>query len=76
MSATTASPAPVLAVTVQKLTRRFGDLLAVDSVSFQAHRGEILCFLGPNGAGKSTLIRMLCGLLAPTSGTARVAGAD
>ena len=76
MSASTASPASIPAITVQRLTRRFGDLLAVDSVSFEAHRGEILCFLGPNGAGKSTLIRMLCGLLAPTSGTARVAGAD
>jgi ABC-2 type transport system ATP-binding protein len=53
--------------------RRF---VAVDSISFQAHRGEIFGFLGPNGAGKSTTIRILCGLLRPTSGRARVAGVD
>jgi len=64
------------AVVVRELTRRFGDLLAVDRITFDARRGEILGFLGPNGAGKSTTIRMLCGLLAPTSGSARVAGAD
>jgi ABC-2 type transport system ATP-binding protein len=63
-------------VEVRELTRRFGPLVAVDRVSFDARRGEILGFLGPNGAGKSTTIRMLCGLLSPSSGAARVAGAD
>jgi ABC-2 type transport system ATP-binding protein len=63
-------------VVVENLTKRFGSFLAVDSVNFQAHRGEIFGFLGPNGAGKSTTIRILCGLLQPTSGIARVAGFD
>jgi ABC-2 type transport system ATP-binding protein len=63
-------------IEVRELTRRFGTLVAVDRVTFDARRGEILGFLGPNGAGKSTTIRMLCGLLSPSSGTARVAGAD
>jgi len=63
-------------VEVRQLTRRFGNLVAVDALTFDAYRGEILGFLGPNGAGKSTAIRMLCGLLAPTSGGARVAGVD
>ncbi len=54
----------------------FGDFCAVDSVSFEVLRGEIFGFLGPNGAGKSTTIRMLCGLLAPTAGEARVGGFD
>jgi ABC-type transporter Mla maintaining outer membrane lipid asymmetry ATPase subunit MlaF len=63
-------------VVVENLTKRFGKFVAVDSISFQAHRGEIFGFLGPNGAGKSTTIRILCGLLRPTSGRARVAGID
>lgn len=58
------------------LTKRFGNVLAVDNVSFEIARGEIFGFLGPNGAGKSTTIRMLCGILLPTSGTARIAGLD
>lgn len=58
------------------LTRRFGDFTAVDHVSFQVRRGEVFGFLGSNGGGKSTTIRMFCGLLAPTEGTARVAGID
>jgi ABC-2 type transport system ATP-binding protein len=58
------------------LSRRFGSFLAVDDVSFSVARGEIFGYLGANGAGKSTTIRMLCGLLAPTSGEARVAGFD
>ncbi len=58
------------------LTRRFGDFTAVDGVSFEVERGEIFGYLGANGAGKSTTIRMLTGLLAPTSGDARVAGHD
>lgn len=63
-------------VTVENLTKRFGDFVAVDNVSFDAHRGEIFGFLGPNGSGKSTTIRVLCGLLRPSSGLARVAGID
>jgi ABC-2 type transport system ATP-binding protein len=64
------------AIEVRDLTRRFGDFTAVDSVSFDVRRGEIFGFLGSNGAGKSTTIRMLCGLLKPTSGTATVSGID
>ena len=67
---------PDQAVTVDHLTRRFGTFTAVDDVSFSVPRGEIFGFLGPNGAGKSTTIKMLCGLLAPTSGTGRVHGLD
>jgi len=63
-------------VTVENLTKKFGDFVAVDNVSFEAHRGEIFGFLGPNGSGKSTTIRILCGLLQPTAGVARVAGID
>jgi ABC-2 type transport system ATP-binding protein len=64
------------AVEVRDLTRTFGDFVAVDRVSFAVRPGEIFGFLGPNGAGKTTTIKMLTGLLAPTSGTARVAGFD
>jgi drug efflux transport system ATP-binding protein len=64
------------AIDVRGLTRRFGQFVAVDHVSFDVRRGEIFGFLGSNGAGKSTTIRMLCGLLAPTSGTATVGGID
>ena len=64
------------AVSVRDLTRRFGAFLAVDRVSFDVGDGEIFGFLGSNGAGKSTTIRMLCGLLKPTSGTALVGGID
>lgn len=63
-------------VVVQDLVKRFGDFSAVDHISFQTRTGEIFGFLGPNGAGKSTTIRMLCGLLHPTSGTASVVGID
>jgi drug efflux transport system ATP-binding protein len=63
-------------IQVQHLTRRFGDFLAVNDVSFDVGKGEIFGFLGANGAGKSTTIRMLCGLLRPTSGTATVGGVD
>jgi ABC-2 type transport system ATP-binding protein len=63
-------------VVVENLTKRFGSFTAVDRISFAARRGEIFGFLGPNGAGKSTTIRILCGLLRPTSGQARVAGID
>jgi ABC-2 type transport system ATP-binding protein len=64
------------AIEVRELTRRFGSFVAVDRVSFDVAEGEVFGFLGANGAGKSTTIRMLCGLLRPTSGTARVAGLD
>jgi ABC-2 type transport system ATP-binding protein len=64
------------AIEVRSLTRRFGAFVAVDDLSFDVRRGEIFGFLGSNGAGKSTTIRMLCGLLKPTSGTAAVGGID
>jgi len=64
------------AIEVDKLTKRFGDLAAVDAVSFTVEDGEIFGLLGPNGAGKTTLIRMLTTLTPPTSGTARVGGYD
>ena len=64
------------AITVSELTRTFGAFVAVDHVSFDVSKGEIFGFLGSNGAGKSTTIRMLCGLLRPTSGTAHVDGID
>jgi drug efflux transport system ATP-binding protein len=64
------------AIEVRGLTRRFGAFVAVNNVSFDVRRGEIFGFLGSNGAGKSTTIRMLCGLLRPTSGTATVGGVD
>ncbi len=64
------------AVTVTDLEKRFGDFVAVNKVIFRVKRGEIFGFLGPNGAGKSTTIRMLCGILAPSSGTGAVAGFD
>ena len=58
------------------LTKRFGNFTAVDHVSFSVSRGSIFGFLGPNGSGKSTVIRMLCGILEPTEGTARIGGHD
>jgi len=64
------------AVIVNKLEKQFGNFTAVDKVSFKVDRGEIFGFLGPNGAGKSTTIRMLCGILGPTSGEGKVAGFD
>ncbi len=67
---------PDPAVQVADLSKRFGKFVAVDRVSFDVRRGEIFGFLGPNGSGKSTTIRMLCGILSPTSGTGRVAGFD
>ena len=64
------------AIVVNNLSRHFGDFKAVDNISFEVSRGEIFGFLGPNGAGKSTTIRMLNGLLLPTSGEGRVGGFD
>ena len=68
--------AEVPAIRVEHLTRRFGAFVAVDDISFDVRRGEVFGFLGSNGAGKSTTIRMLCGLLAPTSGAAHIDGID
>jgi ABC-2 type transport system ATP-binding protein len=65
-----------IAVHLDNLVKRFGHFTAVDHVSLDVARGEIFGFLGPNGAGKSTTIRILCGLLAPTSGSATVGGFD
>ncbi len=70
------SGATTPAIEVHDLVRRFGAFVAVDHVSFSVQRGEIFGLLGPNGAGKSTIFRMLCGLLSPSGGRARVAGVD
>jgi ABC-2 type transport system ATP-binding protein len=67
---------PTFAVEVEDLVKTFGSFVAVDHIHFQVEKGEIFGFLGPNGAGKSTTIRMLCGLLMPTSGKGRVSGFD
>ncbi len=64
------------AIDVRGLSRRFGSFVAVSDLSFAVKQGEIFGFLGANGAGKSTTIRMLCGLLRPTEGTAIVGGVD
>ncbi len=63
-------------IDVRHLTKRFGDLVAVNDISFSVDQGEIFAFLGPNGSGKSTTIRMLCGILLPTSGEGHVLGFD
>ena len=63
-------------IEVHGLTRRFGDRVAVDNVTFSVDEGEVFAFLGPNGSGKSTTIRMLCGILAPSAGQGRVLGYD
>ncbi|MBI3873187.1 MAG: ABC transporter ATP-binding protein, partial [candidate division Zixibacteria bacterium] len=64
------------AVEVRGLSKRFGGLVAVDRIDFQIFRGEVFGFLGPNGSGKTTTIRMLCGILPPTSGEGHVLGFD
>jgi ABC-2 type transport system ATP-binding protein len=64
------------AIEATELTRRFGQQTAVDGIDLRVRRGEVFGFLGPNGAGKTTTLRMLCGLLRPTAGEIRVAGAD
>src|SRR3989454_12002223 len=63
-------------IEVDRLTKRFGTFTAVDHVSFSVGKGSIFGFLGPNGSGKSTVIRMLCGILEPSDGTARIGGHD
>lgn len=63
-------------IETDKLTKRFGDFIATDSITFKVYAGEIFGFLGANGAGKTTAMRMLCGLLAPSSGEATIAGFD
>ena len=67
---------PVLPLEVHGLTKKFGNFTAVDHVSFAVEPGEVLGYLGPNGSGKTTTIRMLCGLLTPTEGTASILGID
>jgi ABC-2 type transport system ATP-binding protein len=67
---------PTLPLEVNGLTKKFGDFTAVDHVSFSVEAGEVLGYLGPNGSGKTTTIRMLCGLLTPTEGSASVLGID
>jgi ABC-2 type transport system ATP-binding protein len=63
-------------IEVQQLTKRYGQFLALNSISFDAHQGEIIGFLGPNGAGKTTTMRILTGYMPPSTGTARIAGFD
>src|SRR5712691_10743538 len=63
-------------IEVEGLTKRFGAFTAVDHVSFSVGKGSIFGFLGPNGSGKTTVIRMLCGILEPSDGTARIGGHD
>src|SRR5512140_2492452 len=65
-----------IAVEVRDLEKKFGSFTAVNRISFDVKKGEVFGFLGPNGAGKSTTIRMLCGILLPTSGTGTVGGFD
>ncbi|MCB0666842.1 MAG: ABC transporter ATP-binding protein [Saprospiraceae bacterium] len=65
-----------ISITAKELTKNFGSFTAVDHISFEVHQGEIFGFLGANGAGKTTAMRILCGLLEPTSGDATVAGFD
>ncbi len=68
--------ADVLPLEVQGLTKRFGNFTAVDHITFEVQPGEVIGYLGPNGSGKTTTIRMLCGLLKPTEGTANIMGID
>jgi ABC-2 type transport system ATP-binding protein len=63
-------------ISVKDLRRRFGSIVAVDGISFEAHRGDVLGFLGPNGAGKTTAMRMIACFLRPDGGTAAVCGHD
>src|SRR5678815_3987166 len=63
-------------IETRQLTKRYGDLTAVDNISFKVETGQVLGFLGPNGAGKSTTMKMIAGFLAPSSGSASVCGFD
>src|ERR671924_47833 len=63
-------------IEVQNLTKRYGNLTAIDNVSFRVGQGEVLGFLGPNGAGKTTTMRIITGYMPPTEGTVRIAGFD
>jgi ABC-2 type transport system ATP-binding protein len=67
---------PTTAIKVNGLTKRFGDFTAVDGVTFEVQKGQVVGYLGPNGSGKTTTIRMLCGLLRPSAGSAEVMGVD
>jgi ABC-2 type transport system ATP-binding protein len=69
-------PDPFVLIETRNLVKRYGDKVAVNNVSFDVHAGEVFGFLGPNGAGKTTTIKMIVGLLQPTSGTVKVAGHD
>ena len=68
--------APTMRIQVSQLTKKYGDFLAVDQISFEVSRGEILGYLGRNGAGKSTTVKMLTGVLPPTGGRILIDGAD
>jgi len=70
------APSPDVVVDLRDLSKQFGEHVAVDHLSLQVHRGEILALLGPNGAGKTTTIRMLMGILSPSGGSASVCGLD
>src|SRR3982074_2306793 len=65
-----------VAVEAHELSKRYGQLVAVDKLSLEINTGEVFAFLGPNGSGKTTTIRMLCGIISPTSGEGRVLGFD
>jgi len=65
-----------IVIQTERLSKHFGDFVAVNEISFEVYAGEIFGFLGANGAGKTTAMRMLCGLSIPTSGQARIAGYD
>lgn len=67
---------PEIVIKTSQLTKKFGDFIAADSITFEVYKGEIFGFLGANGAGKTTAIRMLCGLSRPSTGEATVAGFD
>ena len=75
-SASAATPAKAAMIEASGLSKYYGPFIAIENVSFQVPRGEIVAFLGPNGAGKSTTMKILTGYLAPSTGTARIAGHD